>query len=337
MDKFEWGKLGNLSYIVFVIAALAFILWGYKRKAYILENIFDKKLLDEILRVINPKNRMIKTGLILAALFFIVIAAMEPKYDFTWEKVNRKGVDIIIALDTSKSMYASDISPSRFERSKLEIKNLINNLQGDRIGLVIFTSKAITQCPLTLDYSTFNLFLDEIEIGSLPKGGTSLYSAVDKSIESFDKKYKKDRVLILVTDGETHDENIDKAVEKAKENAVKIFTIGLGSKDGVPIIIPSENGEKKYLKDEKGDIVLTKLNDEPLKKLALHTNGAYIQGGSGGFSLEKLYTETIAPLDGRDLESQRKKRYEHRFYIPLFLAILCLFIEGLLVESPKNS
>jgi Ca-activated chloride channel family protein len=241
-------------------------------------------------------------------------------------------VDIVIALDTSKSMLARDIPPSRFERSRLEIKNLVNQLEGDRIGLVVFTSTALTQCPLTLDYATFGRFLDEVEVGTLDRGGTSLSAAIDQAVLAFDTRYKKDRILILVTDGETHDTRLKDSLRKAEKANIRIYTVGLGSREGVPILLPSGDGEKRYVKDAEGNIVLTRLSEEPLKKAAFATEGGYLQAGAGGFSLEKLYRNKIEPLLGREMEARRKKRYMHRFYVPLALALLCLVLHTFLPE-----
>lgn len=332
MDKFMWGNLWGITYLWIPIVAGLLLYWGALRRQALLEKLMDPSLLLSLVGAKENSQRVLKNIFLVLALFFSVIALMEPMYDYTWEISKKTGVDLIIALDTSKSMYASDISPSRFERSKLEIKNLIQSLEGDRVGLILFTSKAITQCPLTVDYNAFSLFLDEAEIGLLPKGGTSLDAAIEKACESFDTKYRKDRILMIVTDGETHDMDLETALKKASEAGVRIFCIGLGSREGVPIVVPQPGGQKEYVKDENGNIVLTKLEEETLKKIALATQGAYIHADNTSFSLENLYKLKVAPLQGREIESKRKKNYENRFYIPLALALIFLLLGTFLKE-----
>ena len=332
MSNFEWGNIFAISWIIVVSIAFIFMIFGKEQKRKKLRSIIDARLISLNIKGVDTSRNTLKSILILFSLFLLVIALMEPKYDFSWETINRKGIDIIVALDISKSMLASDILPSRFERSVLEIKNLINNLNGDRIGLVLFTSKAITQCPLTLDYATYKTFLDEVEIGTLPKGGTSLSSAIEEAIESFDLKYRKHRVLIIVTDGESHDTRLQDAISKANEHDISIFSIGIGSNEGAQIPMPSKNGEQHYVKDKHGNFVLSKLDEKSLIDISLKTGGAYIHATSSNFSLEKIYAEKIAILEGRELEMKRKKRFKHRFYIPLGIAVILLLLEALLSE-----
>ena len=327
-----WGNIWGISYLWIPVLAGVLLYLGVLRRQVLLEKLIDPSLLPSLIGAKDSSRRGVKNIFLILSLFFSVIALMEPLYDYTWEITKKTGVDLIIALDTSKSMYASDISPSRFERSKLEIKNLIQSLEGDRVGLILFTSTALTQCPLTVDYNAFSLFLDEAEIGLLPHGGTSLVAAIEKACESFDTKYQKDRILMIVTDGETHDMDLDSALKKASDAGIKIYCVGLGSKEGVPIVVPESGGKKEYVKDENGNIVLTKLEEDNLKKIALATQGAYIHADNTSFSLENLYKLKVAPLQGREIESQKKKHYENRFYIPLAIALIFLFLGTFLKE-----
>jgi Ca-activated chloride channel homolog len=336
-DKFQWGNIWEISALGLLVFSLLVMLWGARHRAGKLRELISLQLLPSIVSGGGREDlRIWKNGLLLLVMFFGVLALMDPQYNYTWDTIKRSGIDIIIALDTSKSMHATDVPPSRFERSRLEIKNLLDHLDGDRVGLIVFTSIARTQCPLTLDYAAFKLFLDEVEIGVLPHGGTSVASAVEQAVLSFDKKYKKERILLLVTDGESHDSRTDDAIRKAKDANIKIFSIGLGSKEGTPILLPGSNGNKVYLKDENGNTVLSKLEDADLIKMAAQTGGAYVQAEKSGFNLEALYEQKIAPLLGRELEAKRKKRYEHRFYIPLGLALCFLLAELFFPERKKR-
>lgn len=336
MERFLLGHAEAAWWFLLSLLGFCLLLWGSRSRARNILLLVPGWNPDAIKKSLQHTWRTCKALLLVSVLFFSAIAMLEPKYDFTYETINRKGIDLFIALDVSKSMYGTDIAPTRFDRSILEIKNLVNNLTDDRIGLILFTSQAITQCPLTLDYATFKLFLDDVSIGMLPRGGTSIAAAILQSVKSFDRHYKKERVLVLISDGESHKGDLDAALHEAKLANVTIYTVGLGSVKGVPVLLPSLNGEKTYIKDDKGNIVLSRLNDILLKKTALRSGGAYIHATGSSFSLEKIYQQYIAPLVGRDLEMNRKKIYKHRFYLPLGLAFLLLLLETWLPEKKRT-
>ena len=226
----------------------------------------------------------------MGTVLFTAVALAGPKYGYRWQEIRQQGVDIIIALDCSRSMTAADIQPTRLERAKREVFDLLAMLQGDRVGLVAFAGTAFLQCPLTLDYDAFNLFLNALSPDYLPVGGTDITGALATALDSFDPKSASDKAVILITDGEnTGDGEPLKAAETLKEKKIKLFCIGVGGSDGVPIPEPAGG----FKKDRSGQIVLSRLDENTLKKMAVVTGGTYVRSVAGDMDLDAIYTDEI--------------------------------------------
>ncbi len=328
----EFGTLNYLWLLWLLPGLVVFYLYTFKQKKRTLEQFVGKELFKTLINSVSIKKQRVKPLLIILSILFLILAIIQPKWGFHWEEVKRKGIDIIIALDVSKSMLADDIKPSRLERAKIEIKSLINTLKGDRIGLVAFAGSAFLQCPLTLDYSAAKLFLDNIDIESIPRGGTDIGGAIKKAVGAFEGREKKHRALILITDGEDHKERVMDAVEEARKKGVVIYTIGIGRQEGAPIPIRDEKGNKRYVRDKSGNIVLSKLDTVLLQKVALMTGGKKGTIGAGAFPLEDIYRDEISKMEKKELESKRHKRFENRFQWPLAIAIILLFLEAIMSE-----
>jgi len=326
----------NFAFGFIVIFALAlFYFWAAKLRKAALERFAQKELLDELLSRLDYKKRFLKLSLMVLAISLMLFALMRPQWGFHWEEVKRRGVDILIALDTSKSMLAEDVKPSRFERSKLAIKDLVRSLKGDRIGLIAFSGSAFLQCPLTLDYGGFLLSLDNTGIDTIPKGGTSITSAIKEALRRYEGGQKKYKVLIIITDGEDHEGNPVQAAEEAKNEGIKIFCIGIGTKGGELIPVMDEAGRKSFLKDSQGNVVKSHLDETSLQKIALNTGGVYVRATNAEFGLELVYRERIARMEKRELEAKMNKHYEERFQVFLWLALFLLMIEHFI--SDKNN
>src|SRR5258706_4559645 len=248
-------------------------------------------------------------------------------WGFHWEEVRGEGIDLVVALDTSKSMLATDVAPNRLARAKLAVQDLLAELQGDRIGLVAFAGSAFVQCPLTLDQNAFGESLDAVEVGLIPRGGTNLTAAIDASLAAFEGHQGSHQALVLITDGEDHEGKVEEAVKHATERGVKVFTVGIGTAEGE--LIPTGG---TFLKDRKGQVVKSRLDEETLKKLAIDTDGVYLHAAGTDLGLSALYREHIATMEKRELESTLERRYEHRFQIPLALALVLLVFEQVLGE-----
>jgi Ca-activated chloride channel family protein len=243
------------------------------------------------------------------------------------EEVKREGVDIIVALDVSLSMQAEDIAPNRLEKAKHEISKLIDILQGDRIGLVAFAGMAHVQCPLTLDYSAAKLFLRMMDTDLIPRPGTAIGEAIKTSVKAFKQTERKHKVLILITDGEDHETEPVKEAEKAAEEGIRIFTIGLGSSQSVPIPLYDRFGNQVgFKKDRNGDVVTTKLDVTTLQKIAYTTDGKYYISTAGEAELEEIYDE-INAMEKKELTSRQFTQYESRFQIFLLLDLFLLLFE----------
>jgi Ca-activated chloride channel family protein len=311
---------------------LVFIL-GIKKRTKILTGFASARGLAAIApRQMYTRRRWIKTALILPALFFMAVALSGPQYGYRWQEIERKGIDIIIALDCSRSMLATDIKPSRLDRAKREVFDLLGMLKGDRVGLVAFAGTAFLQCPLTIDYEAFYLFLNVLSPEFLPVGGTDIPGAVITALSGFNHKDNSAKAVILITDGESTTGDPMSAAEKAKAAGVKLFTIGVGKDDGVPV--PNEQGGFK--KDASGKIVITRLDEGSLKKMALLTGGTYVRSVAGDMDLDAVYNSEIrGKMDVSTLSSGRKQVWEDRYQWFLILALVMLIADLLLPSTTK--
>ncbi|MBF0215860.1 MAG: VWA domain-containing protein [Candidatus Omnitrophica bacterium] len=331
----RFGDPGYLWLLLAVAAVGIFFMWAFKAKQKALEAFADRVVLEHLVKSVDFRARKIRAALFLSALFFLAVALGQPQWGYQWKDVKRKGLDIVVALDLSKSMMAEDIKPTRLEGAKREIKSLINIMKGDRIALVAFAGSAFLECPLTLDYGTAKLFLDNLDVNTIPLGGTNLGEAIKAGTEAFEGHEKKHRVLILITDGEDHGDTVMHEVEEAKNRGVVIFTIGIGKQEGAPIPVFDEDGRKGFIKDKDGNIVLSKLDPVLLQKIALMTGGKKGTIGTGSFPLEEIYKDELSKMEKKELESSRQKRYESRFQWPLFVSILLYVIEAVIGERKR--
>ena len=282
--RFENPYLLNLLWLLFPVAGvLAYGIWKRKK---ILSAFADAGMLPAIIPGFAPGRRWVKTGMILLAAACFIVAITGPKAGYRWETVKQQGVDIMIALDCSKSMLAQDIKPNRLERAKREIVDLLRMAQSDRIGLVAFSGTAILKCPLTLDRDAFNIFLDVLEPGFLPMGGSNLSAAVETAYAGFEMDADTEKAIILITDGEHTQGDADAAAQKMAEAGIKIFCIGVGDLQGAPI--PDQAGG--FVKDRSGNIVLSRVDETGLKRIADVTGGIYVRSVAGDMDLDVIYT-----------------------------------------------
>ena len=325
-----------ILYVFLLIAAgIVFYLLSFRERGKRLEKFVQKELLAELLSSVDLRKQKLKAILILTGIILGLLALIRPQWGFHWEELKREGLDIIIALDTSKSMLAEDVKPSRLERSKLAVRDLVKQLSGDRIGLVAFAGDAFLQCPLTVDYNGFLLSLEAVSTDAIPRGGTSISSAIREAIKSYAGGQKKYKVLIIITDGEDHEGDVQSAAVEASKEGIVIFTIGIGTKEGELILVQGESARKEFLKDQEGNVVKSRLEETPLQKIALTTGGSYVRSSSREFGLDLIYREKLAKMEKREVESRLIKHYEERFQIPLALALLALLLEPLMSDRIK--
>ena len=326
----------NFFYLYWLLPVLAlFFLWSFRRKRKLLQQIGDEELVDQLTRSVSRKKQTWKTVLILLTFVVSVFALADPQIGTKLEEVKRKGVDIFIALDVSKSMLAEDVAPNRLEKAKHEISTFIDRLQGDRIGLICFSGMAFVQCPLTLDYSAAKLFLNDLDTDIIPQPGTEIGSAIRTAMQSFVTKELKHKVLVLITDGEDHESEPLKAAKEAVKEGIIIYTIGIGSPQGAPIPEFDSNGNRiGYKKDGSGKIVTTKLDMLTLEKIAFETGGKYYISSTGESELNKIYEE-ISKMEEKELSSRQFTQFEDRFQLFLLFGLILLIIETLLGERRK--
>lgn len=329
----KFFRIEMLFLIWAVPLLLVVFILGIKKRSKILTGFASARGLAAIAPPqMYTRRRWIKAALILPALFFMAVALSGPQYGYRWQEIERKGIDIIIALDCSRSMLATDIKPSRLDRAKREVFDLLGMLKGDRVGLVAFAGTAFLQCPLTIDYEAFDLFLNVLSPEFLPVGGTDIPGAVITALSGFNPKDNSAKAVILITDGESTTGDPMSAAEKAKAAGVKLFTIGVGKDDGVPV--PNEQGGFK--KDESGKIVITRLDEDILKKMALLTGGTYVRSVAGDMDLDAIYNSEIrGKMDVSTLSSGRKQVWEDRYQWFLILALVMLIADLLLPSTTK--
>ena len=330
MSRFAHPEYLNLLYLLPLLAAV-FLYLGMNRKK-ILQNFADIELHKTLFPADSNIKRWTKFALILLALTCLVFAAANPQVGTKMQEVKQTGIDVFILLDVSNSMMAEDIKPNRLEKAKYQISNLINKLRGDRIGLIIFAGQAYVQIPLTTDYSAANLFLSAVDVNSVPSQGTTIASAINLATASFDT-LSTQKVIIAITDGEDHEGDVQKAVENAVSRDIKIYTIGLGSAGGVPIpVYNNRNQLVGFKKDRDGNTVLTKLDEEVLKRVAIDGNGKYFRGTNYEDNLDKIYTE-LSELEQTEFGVKKVTDYEDRFYFFLIPALLLLVLEFFISEK----
>jgi Ca-activated chloride channel family protein len=321
-------KFGNPEYFLFWLLLpliVGFFIWAYQRRKAALKRFASPELIGKLTPSSGLSRQIVKWSFFCAFFFFLVIALVRPRFGAKMEMVERKGIDLIVALDISQSMLAEDIVPNRIDLAKHEIAKLIDLLKGDRIGIVVFAGESFVQCPLTLDYGAAKMFLDAVSTGWVERQGTALADAIEKSADAFRSQARKHKVLLLITDGEDQEGNAVAAAKKAAEEGIVIYTIGVGSESGVPIPVKRDNDNVVYKKDKQGNLVMTRLNSMMLEKIAIEGKGSYFHAGSN-LELERIIG-SIASMEKKELGASKITTYEERYQVPLALALLLLLIE----------
>ena len=332
---FRFGD-ANALYGLLLIPLLGVFLWfadNARRRA--LERFGDSELVRRLTETVSQRARILKPLLLVTGVAFLVASLARPQFGTRVETVRREGKDVVVAVDLSRSMLAEDVAPSRLQRAKLEILRLIERLEGDRIGLVAFAGQAFVQSPLTTDYAAASLFLNAMDVDLVPVQGTDLGKALTVSIDSFDDEVREHRVLIVVTDGEDHEGEVEAATARAVELGVRVFTVGIGSTEGVPIPEIDERGRRQgFKRDADGNVVTTRLDETTLRRVADATGGSFYRSTPQIGELDAL-VEDIEAVGGREIDAREVTQFEEQFQIFLGLAILLLIIESLLPERRK--
>lgn len=336
-------NLGNDSALWLLFAVPAILLpayiWCFWRKAQALKVLASIDMLKKINSTVSIKKQIVKSLMLIIAFIIIVIALTEPKWNPQAQKIKRKGRDIVILLDTSRSMLAEDIKPNRLERAKIAITDLMETLRGDRLAIVTFAGNSAIKCPLTQDYAFVRMALADISTESTTRGGTLIGDAIRKATaEVFDNQSREFKDIVLITDGDDHESFPVDAAQKASVAGIRIIAIGLGDDDtGSRIPITSPNGQKTFLKYE-GQEVWSKVNSDMLRKVVIATNGGKYLAVKPGTTLDlgQIYEKLIVSAQKRELESVTMMQYDEKFQIFLVLGIVLIIWETLISERRKT-
>jgi Ca-activated chloride channel family protein len=293
------------------------------------------RLLPELAGTVNRSRRTFRFGLQLFGLACAIVALAQPRWGYTFQDVKRKGLDLLIAVDTSRSMLSNDVQPNRLDRVKLAAQDLVNELQGDRVGLIAFAGRAFLQAPLTIDYDAAIESINDLDTKTIPEGGTNISEAIGLAEKVFGKTATGNRALIIFTDGEDLSGDAVKTAKAAADAGIKIFTVGVGTSQGSLIPIQSDNGGTEFVKDPKGQVVKSKLDEPRLREIAQATGGIYFQLGNGPSIVHQLYAEGLAKMTAAEMDVRLSRRPIERYEWPLGAAVLALSLSILIKERKQ--
>jgi Ca-activated chloride channel family protein len=321
------------------LVACAALVWQYQRfdsrQRVALTQFASVRLLDKLTSSVSASRRLAKRVLFTLGVGLLFVALARPQAGFEFQETHRKGLELLFAVDTSKSMLAQDVKPDRLTRAKLAVTDLVAKLNGDGVGLVAFAGTAFLQCPVTLDYDAFRESLDALDVNVIPRGGTNIASAIHEAQAVFKTRSAADKILVLITDGEDLDGEGISAAQAAAKDGVKIFTVGVGSTTGELVPVPSESGGTDFARDENGKPVRSHLDETTLKKIAEATGGIYQPLGGQGEGLTAIYEQGLSSFARRDLSSREAKVPLEKFHWALLAALAC-FVGELLIGNRRK-
>jgi Ca-activated chloride channel family protein len=333
--RFEHSNL--LWLLLAVPPALAlFFWWAFRARQKLLAQFISARLLPVLTTGISPARQKLRFAFLIFAAAFLIVALARLQYGFDLVEVEQRGLDIVVAVDTSKSMLATDIAPNRLERAKLAVLELMQRAGTDRMGLVAFAGDAFLECPLTIDNTAFGQSVSALDVNTIPQGGTALAAAINTALAAF-KENDAHKVLVLFTDGEDNDSEPDAlaAAQNAAKAGLKIFTIGIGSTNGTLVQLADEKGNSDYVRDPDGNVVKSHLNEALLQQIATATDGFYLPL-RGANTMDTLYERGLAPLPKSEGKGKSLKRFHEQFQWPLAAAILLLLAEMFLPERKRE-
>ena len=326
----------NQWLLLLVPLAAWFAVWAHSRRRRDLEGLVHAAVAPRLTRSVSRARQHLKSALLVAGMGLLALALTGPRFGVRLEMAQRRGVDVVVLLDVSRSMLAEDVRPNRLERARQAIGKLLDELKGDRAALVVFAANAYVQCPLTLDTSALRLLLGSVDVAAIPSQGTSLARAIDQAGRLFDPEDRQHKAAVLFTDGEAHTGSAAEAAARLADQGARLYCIGVGSPEGGLIPLRSgEDGRMEYHKDRDGNYVKSRLDEAALREAASAGEGAYWRSSLGGRELEAV-ADRISGLQQKELGSERFTRYEERFQIPLALALACFLAEGLLSERSRR-
>src|SRR2546425_5918664 len=280
---------------VTVLLLAWFLWWAWRKKQSLVAQFVQSRLLAQLTIGVSPARQKFKLALIVFAVACAMLALARPQWGFDWEEAKQRGLDIVVAIDTSRSMLAEDVQPNRLARAKFAALDLMREAKKDRLALAPFAGAAFLQCPLTLDEEAFRQSVEALEVGIIPVGGTALTEAIETALGAYKEGGDNHKILVLFTDGEDHDSGALEAAKKAAAAGLMIFTVGVGTPNGELLRVTDENGATSFVKDDQGNVVKSRLNETLLQEIATATGGFFL-ALRGGKPMETPYETRLAPL-----------------------------------------
>jgi Ca-activated chloride channel family protein len=316
-------------------ALVAFFWWSARVRQGLLTQFIQARLLPSLTVGISATRQKIRLGCLVLAVVCLILALARPQWGFDWEEIKQRGLDIVVAIDTSKSMLAEDIAPNRLARAKLAALELMQRAKADRLGLVAFAGSAFLQCPLTIDDTAFRQSVEALDVNTIPQGGTAIAEAIETALTAY-KEGDNYKVLVLLTDGEDHDSGAVAAAEKAAKDGLRIYTVGIGTAEGELLRVKDAQGNSDYVRDEQGNVVKSHLDERLLQQIASATEGGFYLPLRGAKAIDTLYDQGLATLPKSQHQAKLVRQYHERFYWPLVAAIVLLLVEMLFPERRRE-
>jgi len=331
---FRFGNINNLYFLIAIPVLLILLIFIIYRKRKDLNRFGDREIITQLMPEASSGRPVIKYVIQILAVIALIIGIARPQFGSKLREVKREGVEIIIALDVSNSMLAEDIQPNRLERAKQAIAKLVDQMVNDKIGLIVFAGNAYIQMPITTDYVSAKMFLSTISPEIVPVQGTAIGSAIELGTKSFTPMAESSKALIVITDGENHEDDAVQAAQLAAEKDIKVHTIGIGLPEGAPIPVTNPSEQKTYLKDRDGNIVVSKLNERMLQQIADAGNGVYIRSTDTRLGLNTVFDE-INKMEKQEMDVRIYSDYDERFQYAFGLALILLLADLFILER-KN-
>jgi Ca-activated chloride channel family protein len=328
------GSPNSLWWLLAVPVMIVFLVWAYRARRRALKCF--AALPDSLTASVNRTARRWKAVSLVAGVLFAALALAQPRWGFEWREVKRKGVDIFVLLDVSKSMLTEDVRPNRLTQAKFGVEDLLQKLQADRVGLIAFAGTAFVQCPLTVDYDAFRMTLRDADPRVIPRGGTAIGAAIRTALKGFEAGEGRDRAIMLITDGEETESDALAAADEAAKAGVHIYAIGVGTAEGELIPVREDGKPMEFLKDREGKVVKSRLDEAALRQLAQKTQGIYVRSAAGDFGMDTVYERGIGQLQRKEAEAKLQKRYFERFQWPLGIAFALLVLDSFVSDRRKS-
>jgi len=333
MEMFRFGNIEYLWGLLIIPLLTLFFIWSRIARRRALKKFGQQEILQHLMPYSSKGRPVLKFVILMLALAFIIGGTARPQFGSKLKTVKREGIELMIALDVSNSMMAEDIQPNRLERAKRAISRLIDRLKDDKIGLIVFAGDAYTQLPITSDYNSAKLFLNSVNTQIVPKQGTAIGAAIDLARKSFTPNGEANKAIVIITDGENHEDDAIASAKAAVDEGIVVHTIGMGLPSGSPIPV-LKNGQTDYLKDRDGKVVVTKLNEQMLEQISAAGQGIYVRANNAQIGLNALFDE-MNKMEKQEMETRTYSEYDDQFQYFFAIGLFLLLLEFVILER-KN-